>query len=142
MRLAHESGAVFADAIREIMMALPVMFIRMEKRSFTRLKAHRMRWSLSEADLARLLGFDRSRVSRIEGGEAPSVSFVLGCEVIFGATPCSIFPRAYERVEEEVMRRAAVLDRQLAGKHDASSIQKRELLAEMVRRTKSNARYA
>ena len=114
----------------------------MNKRSFSYLRAYRRRWSLSEEELARLLGAaDGSLVCRFEtGGRIPRAKVLLGCEVIFGVTARELFPGLYEQVEDAIMRRAARLHETLDGKTDKRSMQKRELLDDMMKRATGNAR--
>jgi transcriptional regulator with XRE-family HTH domain len=107
----------------------------MKRRSFTYLRAHRKRWSLSERELAGLLGTSASSACRMEkSGRPPSVKFALACQVIFGEEPRKMFPALYERVEEAVMVRAAGVYKLLDGKSDRRSVRHRELLDEMMKR--------
>jgi ribosome-binding protein aMBF1 (putative translation factor) len=96
----------------------------MKKRSFSYVRAHRTRWALSSEELARLLGRNASMVCRLEKcGQMPSGRAALGCEVIFGVPPQDMFPRHYEQVD---------------GKTDRKSVQKRELLEDMMKRATGN----
>jgi transcriptional regulator with XRE-family HTH domain len=111
----------------------------MKKRSFTRLRAHRLRWGLSAADLARLAGRDPSRASKLEAGDAPSLSFVLACEVVFGASARELFPTLYEQIEEQVMQRAVRL---LEALEERPYERKRALLDDMMQRATDSGAHA
>jgi transcriptional regulator with XRE-family HTH domain len=111
----------------------------MKKHNLNYLRGHRSRWGLSADELARLLGRDASSVSRLERrGQIPSGKIALGLEVIFGVSPRELFPGIYEQVEDIVMARAARLHDQLQGKIDRRSVQKRQLLEEMMKRATGN----
>ena len=102
----------------------------------TYVRRNRRQWSLSQEELARLLGISQTRVSRCESSEvAPEIEIALGLQVIFGRSPRALFPGLYGRIEEAVMAMAAEMDRQLEGKKDRISLRKRELLAHMSRRS-------
>ena len=77
-----------------------------------------------------------SVISRYENGAlSPSARGILALEVVFGRSGRQLFPHVYTDVQDEVMRRAARLDRMLARKADKVSERKRELFSEMVRRS-------
>lgn len=59
---------------------------------------------------------------------------MLALEVVFGKSGRQLFPALYDEVQEEVMRRAAKLDRTLRRKKDPASERKRALLRDMARR--------
>ena len=99
------------------------------------LPGRRKRWALHQRDLAHLVGVSRSIIARYESGTlSPSARGVLALEVIFGCSGRRLFPLAYAEVQDEVMRRAAKLDRALGHRDDASARRKRQLLGEMARR--------
>jgi transcriptional regulator with XRE-family HTH domain len=108
------------------------------------LRSNRKSWFLSQEELAAL--FERvspATLSRYELGEqTPRAEVLLGCEIAFGVPPKSLFPNLYQSLEDDMMRRAAALDKALAGKEDASSIIKREFLRQMVERARGNSKAA
>lgn len=99
------------------------------------LPGSRKRWALNQRDVAHLVGVSTSMISRYERGRiAPGVRALLALEVIFGRSGRRLLPHVYTQVQDEVMRRAAKLDRTLAGRRDAISQRKRQLFSEMARR--------
>ena len=102
----------------------------------TYVRRNRKHWSLSQDELARLLGVSQSAASRCESGEcAPDFNMALGLQVIFSRSPRALFPGLYRQVEEAVMAVAAEMDRELEGKTDRASVRKQQLLAAMSVRT-------
>lgn len=99
------------------------------------LPGRRKRWALHQHELAHLVGVSRSVISRYENGAlAPSARGILALEVIFGRSGRQLFPMAYAEIQDEVMRRAAKLDRALARNSDDQSARKRQLFSEMAKR--------
>jgi transcriptional regulator with XRE-family HTH domain len=99
------------------------------------LRALRVRWALSQGEVAELLDISQARISRYEKGEEPpTLQAALGLQVIFGPAPRKLFPYTYATIEEAVMGRAADLERRLLEKPDSVSARKRELLASMMDR--------
>lgn len=110
-------------------------------KSFIRLPGRRKRWAVSQRELAQLLGVHPATVSKFENGRLePGARTMLALEVVFGRCAKFLFPSAHKQVEEEVMRRAATLDRALRGKKDHASIRKRVLLSRMAGRGQSPPR--
>jgi DNA-binding XRE family transcriptional regulator len=85
-----------------------------------RIRFHRKHWALSQADLARLLGFrSRSVISGHEfGGVLPNVRAMLAYQLIFGVTLDDLFPDITKEVHDHVMRQAAELDRRVRSRTD------------------------
>lgn len=102
------------------------------------LRQLRVKWTLSQEELAELLDISQARISRYEKGEEhPTLSVALGLQVVFGKRPRSMFSHLYGMIEERVMGRAAELETQLIGRSDFPSLKKRQLLdAMMARATK------
>ena len=101
---------------------------------------HRKRWALSQDELATLLATSQANVSRIEEGEADRsirLEVALGLQVVFGRGPRSLFAALFDMIEEEVMTRAADLEVNLRDLHDAESLKKKQLLAQMLKRATS-----
>lgn len=99
------------------------------------LRSLRVRWALSQEEIAELLDISQARISRYEKGEeSPTFQAALGLQIIFGPAPRKLFPLAYAAVEEAVMARAAELERRLIEKSDSASARKRELLTGMMER--------
>lgn len=105
----------------------------------TYVRRNRLRWALSQEELAALLGVSQSIISRCETpGYVPDVKVALGLQVVFGHSPRAIFPSLYASVEEAVMAKAADLDRSLGRKRDHASDTKRRLLTGMAHRARNN----
>src|SRR5262245_41727588 len=103
------------------------------------LKKLRVRWALSQDELADLLGVYQSSVSRYEqGAEYPPLPVALAFQVIFGRLPNRTFSALYATVEERVITRAARLERAMRGRRDPASEKKRHLLRSMMARAISN----
>ena len=99
------------------------------------LPGSRKRWALPQRELAHLVGVSASVISRYENGVlAPSARGILALEAIFGRSGRQLFPHVFADVQDEVMRRAAKLDRTLIRKADKASERKRQLFSEMARR--------
>jgi transcriptional regulator with XRE-family HTH domain len=100
---------------------------------------HRRRNGLNAQDLATLLGYrHRSTIRRCEIGErAPSLRFVLACQVVFGVAPAEMFPGLFSRIEDEVLTSGAILDRRVRGKSGEAASRQRRLLLRMVERANS-----
>ncbi len=106
----------------------------------TYVRRNRKHWSLSQDELARLLGISQSATSRIESGDcAPNLNEALRLQVIFSRSPRALFPAMYDRVEESVMAVAAEMDRELEGKTDRVSVRKQQLLTAMSVRSKGSS---
>jgi transcriptional regulator with XRE-family HTH domain len=109
----------------------------------TSVRRNRLRWALSQAELAELLGVSQSIVSRVEAGDTvPDLQVSLSLQVVFGQSPRALFPALYGAVENRVMANAAELDRTLGAKRDHASEAKRRLLTGMAHRAGGNHRAA
>ncbi len=80
-------------------------------RQRTYIRLLRRRASLSQKDLAFLLGYrTHSQISRFENGSrVPAVNELLQLEVIFGVVPSGVFPHLRDRAAEVVVARIARL---------------------------------
>lgn len=97
--------------------------------------------ALSQGELADLLSISQSSISRLEdGSDPPTLETVFGLQVIFDMSPRQMFAAFYTKVEDAVMRRAAILDGKIRGKTDAASVKQQRLLTSMVNRATSNAK--
>ena len=104
-------------------------------------RALRLRAALTQNELADLLGLSQTKISRLEADVATATrETMIALEVIFGASPRSLFPALYDTIESTVMTRAAKLDTKLRGKTDEASIKKLALLSAMVKRATSQSK--
>jgi transcriptional regulator with XRE-family HTH domain len=95
------------------------------------LRTHRRIWGLTQRELASLMGFQSpAHLSRIENGKrAPTVESALACQVLFGIPPAAMFPHAYDKVEERVIRDIYELHLALSDTTTPSKLRKRELFS-------------
>lgn len=100
------------------------------------LRTHRRKWALTQKELAFLLGHKSpTHISRLEQGKrAPSKEVVIACEVLFGLSPRSCFPKSYAEVEGAVLARAATLYKQLDENTKQVSMRKKEFLSAALKR--------
>lgn len=110
-------------------------------RKFIHLPGRRKRWAVSQRELAHLVGVGPAIISRYEKGElTPGARTLMALEIVFGKSSRHLFPSAHRQIEDEVMRRAAALDRGLRDKTDPGSLRKQQLLLQMAaRRERSNS---
>lgn len=95
------------------------------------LRTHRRVWGLTQQELATLLGYkSATHISRIENGKrAPSMESALACQVLFGIPPSAMFPRAYDLVEERIVRDVYHQHLALSDTTSPSKLRKRELFS-------------
>lgn len=104
-------------------------------RKFIHLPGRRKRWAVSQRELAHLVGVGQAVISRYEQGQlTPGARTLMALEIVFGKSGKHLFPSLHEQIEEEVMRRAAALDRGLRGRTDPGSVRKQRLLNRMADR--------
>lgn len=112
-----------------------------ERPALCYLRTHRRVWGLTQRELASLMGFgSAAHVSRIENGKrAPTVESALACQVLFGIPPSAMFPRAYEEVEERVIRDVYQRHLALADTTKPPELRKRELFSLALERAVSSS---
>ena len=113
----------------------------MQKRQRNYVRLCRRASALTHEELARLIGQrSDSAISQYESGQRlPTLRAALALEVVFGKSPSFLFPGTYSAIEEEVMLRAAKVERALAEKNDRKSAAKRQHLNDMSKRSRGNA---
>lgn len=101
----------------------------------------RMRWALTQEEVADLLGFESGTcVSRIEQGKrVPSLESALALEVLFGVAPKSMFPQLYAETEEGLMQQALVLYEATSHGTTSRHERKREALELALKRATESA---
>ena len=108
----------------------------MAKRLQTYLRTYRKRSALTQDELAALLGC-KSGVSVCEYErlkERPSLETALACQAIFGVSVEELFPSIYEKVVDDVVKRARLMSKQLAGDETPAVKLKTGLLAAITGR--------
>ena len=100
------------------------------------MQTHRLRWALSQHELARLIGKNsHSTISRYEQqGKVPPLRTLLAYEVVFGQGLREMLPALYHEIEDAVLGRGAELWKELEGRDDHGAQRKRDLLLAMVAR--------
>jgi transcriptional regulator with XRE-family HTH domain len=96
------------------------------------LRTHRLVLGLTQAETAFLLGeANKETISRYErSGRRPGLETLIAYEVLCGVTLRDLYAGTYEKVEQDVARRARTLEERLSGKSDA----KMSLKLEAIRR--------
>jgi DNA-binding XRE family transcriptional regulator len=104
----------------------------------TRVRQARKHHSLTQDELAQLLGIYQGNISRLESGATPpDLETAFSLQVIFGASLHDLFPALFEKIEDAVMRRAADFDSQLSNRPGFDVPAKRRLLKGMVLRARA-----
>ncbi|HZS56798.1 MAG TPA: helix-turn-helix transcriptional regulator [Bryobacteraceae bacterium] len=111
----------------------------MEPRLKIYMRANRLKWGITQAELAYLLGLKTgSVVSRIERVKRqPGVMVVLACQVIFGTMPIELLPGHFSDIEDAVMRRVHEMDKKFKSKSSPKNKAKQLLLKDIVERAAS-----
>lgn len=86
-----------------------------EPRSY--LRAYRLRWGLTQSELAFLLGFrSGSVVSRVErDNRSAPLPVAIAYQVLFGKPQLELFPGLYSNIEAAVLHRVHELHERLQG---------------------------
>jgi transcriptional regulator with XRE-family HTH domain len=100
------------------------------------LRSYRLRWGLSQGELANLLGCKTAGViSRIEKKlRAPTLKIVMGCFVLFVTPAAEVFPDISGTVETDVMERVWELYEKVQGDPSRKTKTKIELLESIIER--------
>jgi transcriptional regulator with XRE-family HTH domain len=103
------------------------------------LRTLRKQWSLTQPELASLLGITESALCKFETlALSPTKTLVLGVEIIFGQGARHVFPALYAQTERTILRRAAAFSERLETLDDEASKRKLQLLRAMVERSEAN----
>jgi transcriptional regulator with XRE-family HTH domain len=100
------------------------------------LRTHRKKWGLSQRELARLIGTkDGATISRLERlRRSPGIQAAFAIEILFGLSLREMFPGAFSKVEDGLMRRAYELHEELQGDSSPSTRIKLDLLESAMKR--------
>ncbi|HZS53849.1 MAG TPA: helix-turn-helix transcriptional regulator [Bryobacteraceae bacterium] len=111
----------------------------MERRLTSYLRSYRLRWGLTQLELAYLVGLvDASAISRIEEEKRlPPLYIAFALQVLFGVAPRELFPGLFSDIEDAVLRRAYTLYEKLQGTPTKRTKTKLDLLEEVLARAKA-----
>jgi transcriptional regulator with XRE-family HTH domain len=100
------------------------------------LRSNRLRWGLSQGELAHLLGWKRAEViSRIEKKQRPpTLKLVIACFILFGAPAAELFPDISASIETDVMARIWEMYEKIQGKPSRKTRMKIELFEAAIAR--------
>ena len=107
-----------------------------QRRPINYLRSYRLRWGLSQKELAYLLGWDRPDViSRIEKKQrTPTLTLVMACFILFDAPAAELFPDISAGIEHLVMARVQELYETIQGDPSKRTKKKIELLEDAIAR--------
>ena len=113
----------------------------MKTKNLNYLRSYRLRWGLSQGELAYLLGWSRSEViSRVEMKQrAPTLKLVVGCVILFGASAAELFPDLSSAIEAEVTARVWEMYETIQGDPSKKTKRQIELLEGAIERAKQRA---
>ena len=100
------------------------------------LRSHRLRWGLSQKELAYLLGWDRPDViSRIEKKQRPpTLALAMACFILFDTPTPQLFPDMSAGIEALVMARVWEMYETIQGDPSRRTKKKIELLEDAIAR--------
>jgi transcriptional regulator with XRE-family HTH domain len=106
------------------------------------LRSHRLRWGLSQKELAYLLGWDRPDViSRIEmKHRSPTLALAIACFILFGTPAPQLFPDLSASIEALVMARVWDMYERIQGDPSRRTKRKIELLEDAIARADQRKR--
>ncbi|WP_445219364.1 helix-turn-helix transcriptional regulator [Bradyrhizobium sp. Pa8] len=101
------------------------------------LRSRRLRWGLSQGELAYLLGWPRPDViSRIEKKQRPpTLKLVIACFILFGAPAAELFPDISASIENAVMTRVWEMYEEIQGDPSRKTRAKIQLLEGAIARS-------
>lgn len=112
------------------------------RRPINYLRSHRLRWGLSQGELAYLLGWDRPDViSRIEKKQrSPTLSLAMACFILFGTPAPELFRDMSASIEVLVMARVWDMYETVQGDPSRRTKRKIELLENAIARADQRKR--
>ena len=112
------------------------------RRPINYLRSHRLRWGLSQQELAYLLGWDRPDViSRIERKQrSPTLPLAMACFILFGTPAPELFPDMSTSIDALVMARVWEMYERIQGNPSRRTKKKIELLEAAIARADQRKR--
>jgi DNA-binding XRE family transcriptional regulator len=106
------------------------------------LRSYRLRWGLSQKELAYLLGWDRPDViSRIEKKQRPpNLTLAIACFILFDVQAAELFPDLSTGIEHLMMARVQELYETIQGDPSRRTKKKIELLEAAIERAERRKR--
>lgn len=100
------------------------------------LRSYRLRWGLSQGELANLLGWKGPEViSRIEKKQrAPTLRLMIACFILFGTPAAELFPDISAGIEMDVMARVQEMYETIQGDPSRKTKRHIELLESAIER--------
>ena len=110
--------------------------MRMKKKNLNYLRSYRLRWGLSQGELAYLLGWSRSEViSRVEMKQRdPTLKLVIACFILFGVPAAELFPDLSRDIEASVITRVWEFYEKIQGDPSKRTKKQIELLEDAIER--------
>jgi transcriptional regulator with XRE-family HTH domain len=101
------------------------------------LRSYRLRWGLSQGELATLLGWRGAEVvSRIEKKQRPpSLKLVIACFILFGTPAAELFPDISASIEIDVMARVQEMYETIQGDRSRKTKIKIKLFEAAIKRS-------
>ena len=106
------------------------------------LRSYRLRWGLSQNELAYLLGWDRPDViSRIEKKQRPpTLALAMACFILFDTQAAQLFPDLSAAIEHLVMARVQEMYETIQGDPSRRTKKKLDLLEDAIARADQRKR--
>src|SRR5437016_1624620 len=106
------------------------------------LRSYRLRWGLSQGELANLLGWRGAEVvSRIEQKQRPpTLKLVIACFILFGAPAAELFPDISASIDMDVMARVWEMYEKIQGDSSRKIKTKIELFEGAIERAEQRKR--
>lgn len=106
------------------------------------LRSYRLRWGLSQVDLANLLGWSRPDfISRVEQKQRPpSLKMAIACFIVFGTHVHELFPDLFDGIEALVMSRVQEMYETIQGNPSRKTKKKIELFESAIERAEQRKR--
>jgi transcriptional regulator with XRE-family HTH domain len=106
------------------------------------LRSYRLRWGLSQGELAHLLGWKGAEVvSRIEKKQRPpTLKLVIACFILFGAPAAELFPDISATIEIAVMAHIWDMYEKIQGDPSRKTKKKMELFEGAIKRAEQRKR--
>jgi DNA-binding XRE family transcriptional regulator len=112
------------------------------RRPINYLRSYRLRWGLSQVELATLLGWDRPEViSRIEKKQRPpSLRLAIACFILFRTQVDELFPDIFTAIDATVMSRVQEMYETVQGDPSRKTKKKIDLFENAIERAEHRKR--